>query len=337
MSKVFMIGGPGNISRGTVSYLRKRNYELAIYTRNTEKKEKQNPEIKFYEGDRKNRKALKKAFLDFKSELVIDTICFEPSEAKELYQIVKDKIKHLLFISTVDTYGYPLSRLPFREKDEFQPAVSSYAQKKRTIELFYLDKMQKENFPVTIGRPSLSIGPGFCPLMYENWGLTVVPRMKAGKPILVPGSGKGLMHVGWGYDVGRMMGRIIGDSQAIGEGYTLSDKNFIARDDYISLFTDYLGVDPERVYIPQKYINSFPGIEDIDLIDHLYNKNMAFSLGKFKRHFPDYQWLPLKKGVAEFIEVNQKQHTFFDVNEKIIDDEIIKKWHNSLYGWGKNN
>ena len=59
-------------------------------------------------------------------------------------------------------------------------------------------------------RNGLSIGPGFCPMMFFDWGFKVIPKMKANMPILVPGDGNGLMHVGWGYDVGRMAGRIIG-------------------------------------------------------------------------------------------------------------------------------
>jgi nucleoside-diphosphate-sugar epimerase len=333
MSKVFIIGGPGNISRGTIDYLSERNYSVAIFSRNTEGKKKKYPGIRFYEGDRSDKSSLERAFNDFGAELVIDTICFNPSEAVELYNIIKGKIRQLLFISTVDTYGYPLSRLPFREQDQFRPALGSYAQNKRTIELFYLDKYQKEGFPITIGRPSLSIGPGFCPMMFFDWGFKAVPRMKANMPILIPGDGNGLMHVGWGHDVGRMAGRIIGDMKAVGKEYTLSHENCITRDDYISLFTDYLCVAPERVYIPQEYIESFEGVDKIGKIYHLYRVNMAFSLDNFKRDFPDYVWLPLEKGVKEFIEVNYKKGSFPDPNEEIIDDKIIIEWKKRLAGW----
>lgn len=333
MSKVFIIGGPGNISSGTINYLSNRNYSIAIFTRGTTEKMKKYPGVRFYEGDRNNKESLEKAFVDFGSDLVIDTICFEPSQALDLYEITKDRIRQLLFISTVDTYGYPLSRLPFREQDEFKPAIGSYAQNKRIIELFYLDKYQKEGFPVTIGRPSLSIGEGFCPMMFFDWGFKVIPKMKANMPILVPGDGNGLMHVGWGYDVGRMVGRIIGDMKAIGKEYTLSHENCITRDDYISLFTDYLGVKPERVYIPQEYIERFEGVEQIGKIYHLYRINMAFSLENFKKDFPDYEWLTLKKGVEEFIEENNKKNAFPDAKEEIIDDRIIREWKKRLSGW----
>lgn len=326
MSKIFIIGGPGNISRGTLDYLKEHNCKIAIYTRNSHIKRKRYPEISFYEGDRCNKEALKKAIFDYNAELIIDTICFEPQEAIDLYNIVRGKIQHLIFLSTVDVYGYPLSRLPFQEQDEFRPAFGSYAQKKRTIELFYMEKFEKEGFPITIGRPSLSIGPDFCPMMLYDWGFKTIPKMKNNMPILVPGDGKDLMHVGWGYDVGRMIGRMIGDQKAIGQGYTLSDENYITRDDYISLYTEYLGVSPERVYVPQEYIDRFPGMENVDVIRHLYKENMAFSLEKFKQDFNDYRWIPLKNGVHEFIEVNIKKEIFNNHIQSNIEDLIIKQW-----------
>lgn len=333
MTKVFIIGGPGNISRGTVAYLLERNYTVAIYTRNPAPENKRNQGVRFYAGDRKDSQKLQQAFDDFGADLVLDTVCFDLQDAEALYRILTGKIRHLLYVSTVDTYGYPLSRIPFREQDEIRPARGEYAEKKRAIELFYLDKWHKEGFPVTIGRPSLSIGPGWCPMMFFDWGQKVIPKMKANLPILVPGDGNGLMHVGWGYDVGRMIGRIIGDAKAIGKGYTLSDENCLTRDEYISLFTDYLGVNPERVYIPPEYIERYPGVDRIGKIYHLYRVNMAFSLENFKNDFPDYRWLHLKNGVEEFVEAGEKQGIFQSPDIEIIDDRIIQDWKMRLVGW----
>lgn len=333
MTRVLLIGGPGNISRGTLDYLLERGYDLAVYTRNAATKQSAYPKITFYEGDRRDSETLRRAFSDFGAELVIDTICFELSEAKALYEILRGRIRHLLFLSTVDVYGYPLSRLPFRETDEFRPAIGEYAQKKRAIELFYEDKWHKDGFPVTIGRPSLSIGPDFCPMTFWEWGLRTVPQMKANLPILVPGDGNGLMHVGWGYDVGRMAGRIIGDEKARGKGYTVSAETCLTRDEYISLFTETLGANPERVYIPPEYIERFPGAQELGMIYHLYRVNMAFSLEAFQKDFPDYRWLPLRRGVEEFIAVNEARGAFPPPEVEILEDRLIRAWRERLAGW----
>ncbi len=306
---------------------------MAIFTRNAAEKWSAHPEVAFYEGDRRDAETLRRAFDDFGADLVMDTICFELGEAQALYKITRGRIRHLLFISTVDVYGYPLARLPFREQDEFRPAIGEYAQKKRAIERFYEDKWQEEGFPVTIGRPSLSISPDFCPMMFWDWGLRTVPKMKASLPILVPGDGSGLMHIGWGYDVGRMAGRILGEDKTLGKGYTLSAETCLSRDEYISLYTEALGVNPERVYIPPDDIERFPGVAAMPKIAHLYRVNMAFSLENFKEEFPDYSWLPLRQGVEEFIEVNQRRGAFPPADDEIIEDKIIRAWKERLVDW----
>jgi nucleoside-diphosphate-sugar epimerase len=333
MTKVFIIGGPGNISRGTIDYLQARSYQLAIFTRHTEEKKSKLPGVAFYEGSRGDSAALRLAFEDFGAELVIDTICFEPADAKALHDILRDRIRHLVFVSSVDAYGYSLSRLPFSERDAFRAPTPGYAANKRAIELFYEDRFRKTGFPVTIGRPTLSIGPDFCPMMFLDWGVNAVARIKAGRPILVPGDGNGLMHVGWGYDVGRMIGRMIGDENCVGRDYTLSDEHCMSRDDYISLFTEIVGRQTERVYIPPEYIERFDGVEGMFKIPHLYRFNMAFSLARFKHDFPDYRWLPLRKGVEEFVQVNEERGAFAAASAEIVDDRIIAAWKQRLADW----
>jgi len=330
---VFMIGGPGNISRGTVDSFLESGDELTVFTRNVEKKKVLYPGVRLIDGDRANIKQLSDAFITSKADIVIDTIGYHLDEAQTLYEIIKSRIKHFIFISTVDVYGYPLSRIPFRETDVFRPATAGYAQTKLDIELFYQEKQRMEGLPLTIGRPSLSIGPDFSPMMLFDWGFSVVPRIRAGLPILVPGDGLGLMHVGWSYDVGRMIARISGDTVSIGKTYTLSDSECITRDDYISLYTHIAGREVERVYIPQNLVDRFEEDQSLTKIDHLYKHNMAFSMDSFKNDFPDFQWLSLSSGVEEFIRVNDERGRFSLPVGESIEDRIIKKWKERLHNW----
>jgi hypothetical protein len=61
--------------------------------------------------------------------------------------------------------------------------------------------------------------------------------------------------------------------------------------------------------------------------------NIAFSLENFKKDFADFQWLPLEKGVEEFIEAGEQKGTFQDPGVEIIDDLIIQDWKMRLAGW----
>jgi len=47
----------------------------------------------------------------------------------------------------------------------------------------------------------------------------------------------------------------------------------------------------------------------------------------------DYQWLPLRPGVEEFIKTGEKQGIFQAPSVEIIDDRIIRDWKTRLAGW----
>ena len=53
---------------------------------------------------------------------------------------------------------------------------------------------REDGFPITIVRPSLTYGDTQVPLVVNSWQLpyTAIARMRAGKPIIVPGDGTSL-------------------------------------------------------------------------------------------------------------------------------------------------
>ena len=327
--KILLIGGPGNISRGTVDALLARGDEAFILARQIGEKSARYPDVQFIEGDRNDVDAMRHALELSGAEHVLDTVCFEPKQAEQLYEALKGRIRQLIVYSTVDVCGYPLSRLPMGERDPAVPATPGYAQNKVLMERALMDRYEQEGFPVCIGRPSLSIGPDFCPMMFVDWGFQAVPRIRAGMPLLIPGDGNGLMHVGWGYDVGRMTASMLGDEKTAGKTYTLSAPEAILRDDYVSLFEQVIGKKADRVHVPADYLAAFPGVAEIGSIPHLYRYDMAFSMIAFRTDFPDYQWRPLRDGVEEFIRENDRRKRFPTPAQGTLEDRIIRTWR----GW----
>lgn len=323
-----IIGGPGNISRGTVDSLLARGDVPFILTRNTQKKAECHPGVKFIEGDRNDVDALRRALDESGAVHVLDTICFDRDQAEKLYKTLRGRIRQLIVFSTVDVSGYPLSRLPMSERDPTVPATPGYAHNKVEMERFLLDRHRQDGFPVCIGRPSLSIGPDFCPMMFFDWGFQAVSRIRAGLPLLVPGDGNGLMHVGWGYDVGRMTARMMGDERTAGKVYTLSAPEPIRRDDYITLFELVIGRKADRVHVSADYLAAFPGVAKEGTIPHLYRYDMAFSMDAFRQDFQDYHWMPLIEGVREFINENDRRDRFPHPSGETLEDVIIKQWLN---------
>ena len=110
MSRVLLIGGPGDISGGCAEELIAGGHPLAILKRTENADPRFADTVQFYRGDRSRPADLKAALDDFRPDAVVDFVCFEPERVEELAALLPDTA-HYVFVSTVDTYGYPLSHI----------------------------------------------------------------------------------------------------------------------------------------------------------------------------------------------------------------------------------
>lgn len=331
MNRVLIIGGPGNISSSTIEDLLKRGDCVGIFTlpgSNTEGLESQ---VEFYFGDRNEPGKLENAVSGFKPDIVIDYSCFAPEQAKMLGDILIGSIDQFIFISTCDVYGYPLRYLPMREDDSFNEPNCEYAANKRKCEEL-LKSYGTDKLPLTIVRPSYSMGKNFAITPFSREGIKdMVCRLKSGKSIVVPGDGTTLIHPSAAYNTGRMIAQLVGKDFAIGESYTCGHDTFMSHDDYIKTFARVLGVEPNIIHMPTDLLYSL-NIDEINnsLLNVLTRHNVAFSMGKFKKHFPDFKWeLSIEDVVRQYIEWNEKLNTFTGAEEETFEDKLIRAWKQS--------
>jgi len=328
MRKVFFVGGPGNISSSTALDLLERGYSLGIFTLpGSPDDEGITGYVQMYYGDRNNFESLREAFESFKPDIVIDFACFTPEQAECMLSLAFGRVEQFIFISTCDVYGYPLSKIPMTEKDPFNPPNCRYAADKRRCEELLRERYESSGFPLTVVRPSYSMGKRFViTALSRAGGRYLIPRLRAGMPVLVPGDGTTLMHPSAAYDTGRMIARMVDSEVSIGKSYTCGSETFMTHDEYIHLFASALGVEPNIVHIPSDLILSTKceGIRPA-LLEELTRYNVAFSMEQFKADFPDFQWeKPLIQVAREYIEWNDQMGNFPDPSEEIYEDRIIK-------------
>ena len=161
LDRVMLIGGPGNISHSTVMELLISGFEVGVYTILESIGPEFEGNIRHYAGNRDETDCLKAALSDFKPDVVIDFVCFEQRQAEIVSELLLGRVKQYIFISTVDTYGYPLSCLPMRENDPIGETRTQYALNKRMCEKLLLSKAERKKLPLTIARPSYSFGNDF--------------------------------------------------------------------------------------------------------------------------------------------------------------------------------
>lgn len=330
-NKILFIGGPGTISTATIQEISDRGDSVGLFTHPSSLSKPLDSRIKTYPGDRNDTSALAAAVDEFKPDVVLDFVCFTPHQAEALVPLIKGKLVQFIFVSTVDVYGYPLKRIPFRESDPWNEPVGSYAANKVLCEQAF----QRSGLPLTIVRPTYSFGPDFVlsPMSHAG-GFSMITRLRNQMPVLVPGDGTTLMHVSAAPNTGRMIACTVGASQTINTDYTVGQPTFMTQDEYIQLFADVLGVKATIVHIPTELILSFDDPEtERSLLHTLTGFNVAFSVDKFSSHFPDFEWhTTLEEWARYYIEENDRRGTFPPPEDLIFDDRLIAAWYSAIEG-----
>jgi nucleoside-diphosphate-sugar epimerase len=336
--RAFFIGGPGNLSTSTIQSLLNQGYQVGVYSSSTHFDEL-DPAVQTYAGDRHDAEKLGEAIREFNPDVVLDFICFTPQDAKQVLPLVEGRVRQFIFISTVDVYGYPLSRLPFREDDPWHAETQSdYADNKRRCERVFKAASIAKEFPLTIARPAYSFGPRFIlNFTSRDYGVHMLRRLKTGRPVMVPGDGTTLMHVSSAQNTGEMIAALVDAPQAIGKEYTCGHPTFINHEDYVRLFANALGVSPNLVHIPTEMIVAHRDpMAQTCLLHALTRFNVAFSIDRFLRDFPEFRWgVSLKDWTHRVVAWNEQAGLFEEPDEEIFDDRVIASWQNCLSVYDK--
>ncbi len=337
MARILCIGGPGTLSSSALADWAARGDDVTLFTHTQRGLETLPPGVKVVAGDRNDAAALKAAVKRARPEIVVDFICFQPQQAQAIATLLAGRVAQYLFVSTVDAYGFPLTFLPQHEDDACSPPHSPYAANKRACEELLA---AVPNLPLTIARPTYSFGPRFVlSFMARDQGVHLLARLRAGKPVLVPGDGTTLIHASSADDVGRMIAHLAGAPRAIGQDYTVGTPGFMTHESYVHMWSAALGValgedlpPPQCVHIPSDFILSLdrPELRDC-LLRELSSFNVAFSIEKFRSHFPEFawQWSPVTWAL-QTARVLLDQGKIPSANERIFDDELIETWERAM-------
>jgi nucleoside-diphosphate-sugar epimerase len=328
MSKIMLIGGPGNISTSCVEQLLVRNHEVAVFTLPESPDLGLSGKLRFYRGNRNDTAQIEKAVADFKPDTVADFVCFTPAQAAALVPILQGKLRKFLLVSTCDVYGYPLSRIPLAESDPFTTPVSAYARDKLECEKIFQSAHAQGTLPLAILRPSYSFGPSFVLNVFSRkGGLELISRLRAGRPMVLPGDGQTFIHPGSAYNTGRMAAEIILDTRSVGESFTGCHETYLTHEQYYRLFADALGVEPRFVPIPKDLLLPLEMklIPD-NLLSELSQFHIAFSAEKFKRFYPSFRWeKSLPQAAREYIDFHDRKGDIPPAADSY-EDRLISAW-----------
>lgn len=335
MNRILFVGGPGNISTSAIRKVLDRNWKVGIFTLPASPAEGLETRVEFFRGNRDSLADYKAAFDAFKPDVVLDVCCFKPDQARTALEAVSGRLSQYILFSTVDIYGYPLSRIPMRETDPLVPPISPYASDKRECETIFRAAHDAGKVPLTVVRPSYSFGPAFVLNLFSRaGGRLLVPRIRAGLPVLVPGDGTTLIHPGSARNTGLMAAELVGSDRAIGKSYNLAHEHAITQDDYYRLFGRAVGVEPKLVHVPSELLlpHEMKLIPD-NLLSELTRFNICFSVDAFLRDFPvfKYEW-SLDEAARDYVRFHDAAGDWLPAGPSY-EDRIAAAWAKCAAGF----
>lgn len=250
MKKALFIGGTGTISTAITALAPKCGFELYLLNRGN--RSGLVPEgVKVIEADIYNEEDVKEKLKDMTFDVVAQFIAFHPDALKRDVRLFTGKTKQYIFISSASAYQKPLSSPFITESTPLFNPFWEYSRNKIACEEYLMEEYRKNNFPVTIVRPSHTYGDFDVPVAIHgnNGSYSVINRIKNGKKVIVQGDGNSLWTLTHNTDFAKAFVGLMGNFHAIGESVQITSDESLTWNQIYEIIGEALGVKPKIVHI----------------------------------------------------------------------------------------
>jgi nucleoside-diphosphate-sugar epimerase len=223
-------------------------------------------------------------------DVVVDFIAFDAAAIEQRLQLFRGRTGQYVFISTASAYQKPLTHHLITESTPLANPFWDYSQAKIAAEDRLMRAYREESFPITIVRPSLTYGDTVVPLVLNSWAqsFTAIARLRAGKPLVVPGDGLSLWTITHNSDFAKGLVGLLGHAGAIGHAVHITSDEALTWNQIFEATAEAAGVtSPRLVHIASDFIAAcFPATRGTLLGDKSHSA--LFDNTKIKRLVPDY-------------------------------------------------
>ena len=287
--KILFIGGTGTISSSITRQLSEKDgYELTIMNRGS-KKEGVPSSVRQITGDINNEEAAKALLADEYFDVVGEFVAFVPEQVRRDIRLFEGRCGQYIFISSASAYQKPLSNYLITESTPLSNPYWQYSRDKIACEQILMDAYRSTGFPVTIVRPSHTYADGGIPLAIHGpkgvWNELM--RMKAGRPVIVPGDGRTLWTVTHSMDFARGYIGLLGNPHAIGEPVHITSDESLTWNQIYGIVGQAIGVKPVLTHIATDTLVKFDPALDGPLHGDKSN-TVVFDNTKIKRLVPGF-------------------------------------------------
>ena len=219
--KVLVIGGNLFIGRRLVAELLKAGHSVAILHRRS--KHDLSKRVENLVADRNDPAAVRRTVGERRFEVVFDNV-FDWERGTTAAQVeatalaMGNHLERYVFMSSVAAYGDGLNHY---EGDPLAPDShpEAYVRHKATTERLLFRMHSHTGLPVVTFRPPFVYGPNN-PFYREAF---FWDRLRAGRPVVIPGDGHRLMQFAYVHDLVHAMIRSMEEPRAAGEAFNIGN------------------------------------------------------------------------------------------------------------------
>ena len=320
--KVCVVGGTGNISTSIVKLLLVQGHNVTCFNRGQRGSVPER--VRLIVGDRQDRANFEKKIQLEKFDAAIDMICFTPEDAQSDIRAFQH-VSHFVQCSTVVTYGLELDWLPATEDHPLR-ATDAYGQGKIKADAVFMEAYFREGFPVTIIKPSTTIGPQNGPMRQLGFDFSWVDRVRKGRPSLILGNGNQAIQFLDVDDAALCFANVLGKKHCLGQTYNMVKQGYCTWRKYHQTAMRVLGQEVELVGITLddlKALNGFQVPGYAEWVD-TYAYNAYFSWQKLYSDVSEFRpKVPLETSLKRIINAADRDARIPSVQANNWEDQII--------------
>jgi nucleoside-diphosphate-sugar epimerase len=284
--RVLFIGGTGNLSTACTAEALKRGLEVFHLNRGT-RPEKVIPGVRTLKADIRDRAAVREALGDLEFDAVVQFLAFRPEQVEADLELFQSRTGQYVFISTASAYKKPSLTPVITEDTPLDNPYWEYSRLKADCEKVLKEKAAAIAFPWTVIRPSHTYDDGWIPGCFGSAGYGLAWRMKAGRPIVVPGDGQSLWTLTHASDFAVGLVGLLGRKDSLGEAFHITSDEHLSWDAVHRIVGAALGIEPSLVHVPSDYIASFLPERGAALLGDKA-VSVLFDNAKIRRFVPEF-------------------------------------------------
>jgi nucleoside-diphosphate-sugar epimerase len=299
--KVLFIGGTGLISSACTRLAVERGVDLFLLNRGRDPDRARGAVTLV--ADLRDETAVARALAGHRFDAVVDWMAFTPDDVERDFRLFTGRTDQFVFVSSASAYLKPLGHWLLREDSPLANPYWDYSRGKIACEERLMRAFREDGFPITIIRPSLTYGDTQVPLAVNSWErpFTAIARIRAGKPMIVPGDGTSLWTITHNTDFATGLVGLLGRRQAIGHAFNIMSDEVLTWDEIYRQVAAAAGVEATIVHIASDFIAAcLPEMTGTLLGDK--SVSAVFDTTKIRRFVPEFQaTVPFAAGIRRTV------------------------------------